>query len=191
MKSEWKPAAPRIWTSRSGVAAVEFALLAPLLVLFYTAVFETGRGWLAYMKFESTVQNAARYAARYPEFERRVRVNLPLIIREALAPLAADELKLTLFSLKMSGGKVSTVFAPYAFYGAVSDIDISTVVTPGLFTEGEAVIALVGSYSYRPIIFDSIVRTITFEKSIALNPFFSRSYEYNKNDADWDYYNVR
>lgn len=59
--------------SRSGVAAVEFSLLLPMLIIFLAVMIETGRGWLSYDRFVTVVDNTARWSARFPEFEERVR----------------------------------------------------------------------------------------------------------------------
>ena len=65
---------------RSGAAALEMGLLAPLLVLMLAVIIEVGRGWLSYDRFMTIVDDSARWAARFPEFEERVRTGVPSFV---------------------------------------------------------------------------------------------------------------
>jgi hypothetical protein len=142
-------------------------------------------------KFNTTVENAARLAARYPEFEQRVRTAMPLIAAEMLAPLQTANLDLTLFSVTVGSGSSTLAFSPYNFFGHASSMDWSDLVDDGLFASGEAVIVVGGRYAYTPLFLDGVVPSIGFSHMVAVNPFFSRSYNYQVTNSDWDYFNVR
>lgn len=180
----------RFLHDRVGVAAVEFALLLPLLLLFYTVLFETGRGWLAKRKFNVAIESAARYAVRYPQFDSTVRQGLPLVVGRTLAPLGTNGLNLSLVSARMDRGEARVVFT-HAFFGNAVDIPWRHLVNPALFAQTEPVVIVVGRYSYDPILFGNVTGPIVFETAIAVNPFFSRSYEYESGVTDFDFFNVR
>ncbi|MEO5807413.1 TadE/TadG family type IV pilus assembly protein [Devosia sp.] len=180
----------RFWANKEAVAAVEFALLLPLLMILYSVVFETGRGWLSYRKFYNTVEAAARYAARYPEFEGRVRANVPAVVLDLIKPLNTANLNLTLFSTIVDSGIAKLTFAPYNFYGNASTADYRTAVAKGHYREGETVIVVAGTYSYQPISFFSVLGSINFHLEYTINPFFSRTYIYQAGTSDWNQYNV-
>jgi Flp pilus assembly protein TadG len=55
-----------LWRDRSGVSALEFALVAPLFILLLTGIFQTGMGFYANAGLRSGVEAAARYAQIYP-----------------------------------------------------------------------------------------------------------------------------
>ncbi|WP_421413658.1 TadE/TadG family type IV pilus assembly protein [Agrobacterium tumefaciens] len=103
-------------SSRSGVAAVELALLMPLLILVLAMVIEIGRGWMSYDRFVTVVDNTARWSARFPEFEERVRTGVKSFVIAAGRPLESEKLDLTLRSAKLVGGVAVTEFAPYNFF---------------------------------------------------------------------------
>jgi len=183
-------AASRFFHHDLGAAAVEFALIAPLLLLFYAVIFECGRGWLAQRKFHATIENAARFAARFPEFDVGVRTGLPLIVARSIAPLGSGTLDLALISAKIDEREPSTVFE-YDFVGDASSINWRNTVRNSLFAQGEPVIVVTGRYAYAPLFFGQFTGDITFEDTVVLNPFFSRSYAYSNNNARWDYFNVQ
>lgn len=93
--------------SRAGVAAVEFSLLLPMLVVLLAVMIETGRGWLSYDRFVTVVDNTARWSARFPEFEERVRTGVKTFVIAAGRPLDPEKLDLTLRSARLVGGSPS------------------------------------------------------------------------------------
>lgn len=58
--------APKFFASRHGSAAVEFALLLPLMSLLLFGFFEMGRLFYTYNVASSAARDAARFAARLP-----------------------------------------------------------------------------------------------------------------------------
>lgn len=181
--------ARRLARAESGVAAVEFALLASVLLLVYAIVFETGRGWLATRKLDSMVENIARFAARFPEFDKNVRNGVPLVAAQTLAPLDLQGLSLALFSVRIVRGDPVTDYM-HLFYGAAPTINWASQVDLRGYAEGETVIVVVGSYSYRPVLLQT-AGNINFSQVVSLNPFFSRTYTYQAGTSDFAKYNVK
>lgn len=175
----------------SGLAVTEFALIAPLLIMFMGVVFEVGRGWLEYQNFVSTVDNTARWAARFPAFEARVRTGIPSYISRSTARIDTKTLDLTLRSASKSASGVVLAFSAYNFYGNTSDVNWSTVLDSENFKIGEVAVVITGRYWYKPFFAIFGNYSIKFEYGVAINPFFSRSYNYLTGDSDWKYYNVR
>lgn len=112
--------------SGSGATAVEFALLLTLLLIIMGVVFETGRAWLYYDRFVGVVDNTARWAARFPHFEERVRTGIPSFVTMAARPLDMKGLNLTLRSAKLVGGVPVLEFPAYNFFGSAENIDWKT-----------------------------------------------------------------
>jgi hypothetical protein len=178
-------------SSRSGVAAVELALLMPLLILVLAMVIEIGRGWMSYDRFVTVVDNTARWSARFPEFEERVRTGVKSFVIAAGRPLESEKLDLTLRSAKLVGGVAVTEFAPYNFFGNAENVKWDKILTQGNFKTEEAVIVISGRYKYRPLISLLGNTDIEFEYVTAVNPYFSRHYKYQKGKSDWLFWNVR
>lgn len=177
--------------SRSGVAAVELSLLMPLLILALAMAIEIGRGWISYDRFVSMVDNTARWSARFPEFEERVRTGVKSFVIDAGRPLDPAKLDLTLRSAKLVGGVAVTEFAPYNFFGSAENVKWDKILTEGNFKTEETAIVISGRYKYRPLISLLSDTTIQFEYVTAVNPYFSRHYKYQKGKSDWSFWNVR
>lgn len=173
------------------VAAVEFALLLPLLFMFLGATFEVGRGWLSYQRFVTVVDNTARWSARFPMFENKVRTGVDSFVTKFASPLLLDKLDLSLRSVKMDAGVPKLEFPAYNFYGNTDNMNWSKALTDENFVFNEAAIVVTGRYAYRPL-FSTIANVeIQFTYSIATNPFFSRKYQYEAGNSDWNYWNVQ
>lgn len=177
--------------SRSGVAAVELSLLMPLLILVLAIAIEIGRGWISYDRFVSVVDNTARWSARFPEFEERVRTGIKSFVIDTGRPLDPDKLDLTLRSARLVGGVAVTEFAPYNFFGSAENVKWDKILTEGNFKTEETAIVISGRYKYRPFISLLSNTTIEFEYVTAVNPYFSRHYKYQKGKSDWSFWNVR
>ncbi|CDN93815.1 TadE/TadG family type IV pilus assembly protein [Agrobacterium tumefaciens] len=177
--------------SRCGVAAVEFSLLLPMLIIFLAVMIEIGRGWLSYDRFVTVVDNTARWSARFPEFEERVRTGVKTFVIDAGQPLDPDKLDLTLRSAKLVGGVAVTDFAPYNFFGSAENVTWDKMLKAGNFKEEESVIVISGRYKYSPLFSFLSATTFHFEYVATVNPYFSRHYKYQKGKSDWAFWNVR
>lgn len=133
----------RLFSCRSGAAAVEMGLLAPVLILFLAVIVEVGRGWISYDRFVTVIDNAARWSARFPEFETRVRTGVSqFAIIAGNGILATDKLNLTLRSVELTGGTPKEQFRPYNFFGSAEDVRWQKAVTDGGFGPKEAIIVV-------------------------------------------------
>ncbi|MCZ7911055.1 TadE/TadG family type IV pilus assembly protein [Agrobacterium leguminum] len=176
---------------RSGAAAVEMALLAPLLILILAVVLEIGRGWLSYDRFVTAVDNTARWSARFPEFETRVRTGVKsFVLMSGNGLLQTEKLNLTLRSAKLVGNVPELQFQPYNFFGSAEGVKWQRAVKDGNFGPNEAIIVVSGRYSYRPLFAFLADTTIDFEYVTAINPFFSRHYPYQSGKSDFGKWNV-
>jgi hypothetical protein len=167
------------------------ALLAPLLILILAVVLEVGRGWLSYDRFVSVVDNAARWSARFPEFEKRVRTGVTTFaVMSGNGILQTDKLNLTLRSVELVGNTPVEQFKPHNFFGSAEEVKWEKAVTDGKFGPKEAVIVISGRYSYQPLFSILSGTAISFEHVTAVNPFFSRHYPYQTGKSDFDKWNV-
>ncbi|MCZ7464037.1 TadE/TadG family type IV pilus assembly protein [Rhizobium rhizogenes] len=176
---------------RSGAAAVEMALLAPLLMLILAVVIEVGRGWLSYDRFVMIVDNTARWSARFPEFETRVRTGVDKFVTIAGNDLIEMEnLNLTLRSAKVVGSTTVLQFPPYNFFGTAEGVEWEKTTMKGNFGPKDSIIVVSGRYSYKPLFSMLSDVTISFEHVTAINPFFSRHYPYQAGKSDFGKWNV-
>lgn len=174
-----------------GIAATEFAILAPVLVLLLAFVFEVGHAWLSYQRFVVVVDVAARWSARFPMFEPRIREGIPSFVKQLAAPLHADRLNLTLRSATKTASGATLAFDPYVFMGNKDDLDVTALLKGANFNYGEAAIVVSGECNFKPYFALFGDYTIKFDYDAVVNPFYSRSYQYSEKNTDWDYWNVR
>ncbi|MDZ7925646.1 MAG: TadE/TadG family type IV pilus assembly protein [Agrobacterium sp.] len=177
---------------RAGTAAVEMALLAPLLILLLGVVIEVGRGWLSYDRFVTIVDNSARWAARFPEFEERVRTGVPsFVVLSGSGVLQTGKLDLTLRSVKLVNKIARLQFPAHNFLGSAENVPWEKTVIANGFGPQEAVIVVSGHYSYQPLFSLLADVTLSFEYVTAVNPFFSKRYPYQSGKSDFAKWNLK
>lgn len=174
----------RLWRDRTGIAAVEFALVAPLFVLLLGISVELSRMMIAYRQFQTAVIGVARHVARYPEFELRA--------REYAKPLAAalfpagdvKSLNVIVYSLYKDGGAMKEAFPGYVLFGKDPSMYWSGYVRAADFANEEAAIFVGASYEYRPLFPTLLDIPVTFHKDMVIMPSFGRKYPWNNGQVD-------
>jgi Flp pilus assembly protein TadG len=166
---------------RRGVAAIEFALVAPVLFLVLVLAIETGRIFLAYAKFENAMSGVARDLASYAEYDSDARQHAALVATQLLPTDAAGRFNLQVTSLRNEANAMSTVFT-HTLVGTDPDLPLPDNVAPSQFATGEVVIHLAATYTYTPLV-NVLGNGITLRKTYTIMPFFSRNYVWNAGQA--------
>lgn len=165
-----------------GAAAVEFGLLAPLLLLMLAVGVDVGRGFQAHREFETAVTGVARLLGSLPEYDSRARTYALPIAKALLppdagnlAPGAGGRFNLKVRSLQKTGGAMTEVFAPDTLFGVNPNLPASTLVAASKFDETESVIELTASYQFVPLMMPASLG-MTMKKTYVVIPYFSRRY---------------
>ena len=163
-----------------GTVAVEFGLIAPLLITLLFGAVEFTRLWMAHRQFEATVTGIARHLARYPEYDVRVRAYAPPIAR-ALMPFGSTAgLNMVVYSLKKQAAGMALVFPAHTLFGGDPGIPWTNAVKSANYVLDEAVIDVAASYRYTPLVAFGSRLGYTFKKSYIILPSFNRSYPWNE-----------
>lgn len=165
-----------------GAVAVEFGMLAPLLVLFLFVVVEIARLWMVSREFEAAVTGITRHLARYPEYDSNVRAFAPPIAASLMPFGNTNGLNLAVYSLKKDAGGLSPVFS-HVLFGSDPGVAWSSVVTGADYVFEECVIVVTASYRYTPLFTIGTNAGFTLTKSYALQPSFNRNYPWNNKAA--------
>lgn len=175
----------RAWRSdRRGVAALEFALVAPLLTLTFGITVEVGRLLMVQNKFETAVIGVARHVARYPEYEKRAREYALPVANSIFPGTTGDTVNIRVDSLVKEGGVLKNVFPGHVLMGSDPGISWTLKVKGSDYVDEESVIFVSASYDYKPLI--PFVHSLTYRmtKDLVILPSYGRSYIWNDGQVD-------
>ena len=150
---------------RDGAAAVEFGLLAPLLLLMLLATIEIGRAVNADRHFIAAVGTAGDLVAREEylgKSEAAAQSNLEGMMNSVdhlMRPYDATELKLAVVSVRASTTDATDtrVSWSYSYNGMEKPADCSTYSLPNnIVAKGNSVIVVDATYLFKPLFGDFV-----------------------------------
>ncbi len=155
----------RVWRRNDGLAATEFAFLAPLLVLMYLGTVEVSRAIDIDRQFTSAAAMTSDLVAREEELgDTKAKADATLdgivqSVQHVLHPYDPDNLKLSIFSVKASTEDASDTKVEWSYshngYSAPSKCSTYPL-APGVVAEGESVIVVEASYTFDPLFTDIV-----------------------------------
>ncbi|MBO9707053.1 MAG: pilus assembly protein [Caulobacter sp.] len=160
------------WRDRRGVSAVEFALLAPVLLLFYFGMAELTEAMMAQRRLNHVTSAVGDIVARDPVLTNAERNDVFAIGATLMAPFPSNTLTLCLVSITSNAQGRDTVawVEPYQSppdcpkAGDVLDIPVSVL------PAGQSVIMSKATYTYTtPVKYVSKDAT-TFRRTFYLRP---------------------
>ena len=153
---------------RRGVSAVEFALLAPVMIALYLGLVEISDGIGADRKVSLTAAALANLAAQETTISSSGMSNILDASSAIVAPYSAANLKLTVTCLNIDADKKVTVKWSETRNGtALSD---SVTIPEGLLVANTQLILAEASYAYTPIFGHTITGTLTLSDRMYMGP---------------------
>jgi Flp pilus assembly protein TadG len=155
---------------RRGVSAVEFALLAPLMITLYLGSVEVTDGVIADRKVTLTAAALANLTAQVTTISSSDMTNIMDASSAIVAPFSASKLKITVSCINIDANKVATVKWSVTRSGTPR----SGVVTipAALAVPGQLILAE-ASYDYKPTIGYTITGTLTLADRMYMSPRIS------------------
>lgn len=167
----------RFGRDRRGVAAVEFALIAPVMLLIYFGLVEFCQGYMANRRADHTASIIADLVAQSDETSTQDLAKVFAIGDMIMKPFSSAPLSIRVSSVTMDAKGVPKVDWSQVKGKAISARGKTSVVTdlpPGLIESGESIILGETVFEY----------TSPFSKAIKTPINFSRSYYLRPRTAD-------
>ncbi|MBO9559031.1 MAG: pilus assembly protein [Caulobacter sp.] len=162
----------RFWRDRRGVSAVEFALIAPLLILFYFGMAELTEAMMAQRRLSHLTASIGDVVARDQKLTDARRDDVFTAGKVMMAPFPTSTLRMCIVSIVSdAAGKDTVAWAetsnsPTDCPTVGSVVSIPTSVLPA----GTSVIMSKASYEYDTVFKTVVPETMIFRRTLYLRP---------------------
>jgi Flp pilus assembly protein TadG len=161
----------RIARDQRGVSAVEFALLAPLMIALYLGCVEISDGVAADRKVSLTAAALANLTAQVTTISTPDMTNIFDASTAIIAPYSAGNLKMTVSCLNIDANKNVTVKWSKTRNGTAQSGTVS--IPSALAIANSQLIYSEVSYAYTPIVGYTITGTLTLSDHMYMSPRIS------------------
>jgi Flp pilus assembly protein TadG len=165
----------RFWRDRRGVSAVEFALIAPVLIIFYFGMAEMTQAMLAQRRLSHLAASIGDIVARDQQLTDARVADLFSVGNVLMSPFPTSTLRLCLVSIVSDANGKDVVAwsdpsnAPVDCPARNAVLDIPVSVLPA----GKSVIMSKASYEYNSVFKFMIPQALTFRRTYYLKPRLS------------------
>jgi Flp pilus assembly protein TadG len=142
----------RLFRDRRGISTVEFALLAPLLLLAYVGITEIGTALTIYRRTSTVAATAADLTAQVKAVSTSDLKDIISASSSILAPYKTTPLKVVITSVVADDKNKTKVDWSYANKGSARSKGDAYTVPAGLTEPGSSVIVSEITYSYTPLL---------------------------------------
>lgn len=142
----------RLLRDRHGMSAVEFALIAPVLIMIYVGVAEINSLLTVYRRTATVAATAADLTAQVKSVSTSDLNDITEAAGAILTPYSTEPLKLVVSSVVANNNNDGKVAWSYANKGAGRAPGSNYTVPPGLTEPGSSVIVAEVTYDYAPLV---------------------------------------
>jgi Flp pilus assembly protein TadG len=158
----------RFARDRRGVSAVEFALLAPVMIALYLGCVETSDGVAAGRKVSLTAAALANLAAQVSTISSSDMTNILDASSAIIVPYSASNLKISVSCIAIDANKNATVKWSVTRNGTVNSGSIT--IPSALAVPSTQLILAEASYAYTPAVGYTITGTINLHDKMYMSP---------------------
>jgi len=167
----------RFWRDRRGVSAVEFALIAPMLVLFYCGMAELTQAMMAQRRLNHLASSIGDVVARSPELTNSRRDDIFHIGDTLMMPFSTTKLTMCLASVVSdASGKDTVDWSEKYPAGAAIDCpakgDVVSI-DAGVLPASQSVIMSKANYGYVSPLKLVVPGEVVFRRTLYLRPRLS------------------
>lgn len=137
---------------RRGTAAVEFALIVPIMIAVYVGALETGNALTIYRRVDQVAYTAADLVAQVKTVSNSDLKDISSAASSILAPYSATPLKIIITSVVADSKNKTKVAWSYATAGSANTVGSSYTLPAGLTEANSSVIVAQVTYAYTPLL---------------------------------------
>ncbi len=164
---------------RRGVAAIEFAMLMPVLLLMYLGGFETSEAVSTYRKVADTTVELANVAAQYTTMSSADVSTVMNASSQIMTPCSTSNLSIVLSEITIDANNNATVTWSQTYNGGAGLTPGSNFSMPsGMSTASTSFILVQTKYLYVPSIGTQFISSIPMSDQIFMLPRQSGSISY-------------
>ena len=171
----------RFIASTRGVAAIEFAVIAPMMLLMLIETFDIGNAIAVYMKVRTATFALASITNQYSTGTNGIQsTDMTAITGSAsaiLAPYSSTPVTITISQIRMSSATRAKVSWSYALNGQAYATGLNWQTLPTQFTASNAcnsypcyLIYAQVSYAYTPVLLSSLMSSFNLSDSLYVMP---------------------
>ena len=159
----------------SGVSAVEFALLLPVMVTLYLGTVEISQGIAADRKVSLTTRTVADLVSQVTSINNADMTNSLGAASTVMSPFSASNLKVTVSSVKIDANGNATIDWSDTLNGTAHSKGETVTLPTALKVANSSLIWSEVSFSYKPTIGYLISGTLSLKDQIYMRPRLSDS----------------
>ncbi|MFE9084425.1 TadE/TadG family type IV pilus assembly protein [Brevundimonas sp. NPDC003935] len=163
----------RFWRDRRGVSAIEFALIAPVMLVIYFGLIEICQGYMANRRASHTASIVADLVAQADETSTKDLTSVFAIGDMIMRPFSAADLSIRVSSVTMDANGVARIDWSRGNDKALVALTKNSTVSdlpPGLIERGESLILGETEFKYTSAFAQVIKHPIDFKRSYYLRP---------------------
>ncbi|HXF53736.1 MAG TPA: TadE/TadG family type IV pilus assembly protein [Hyphomicrobiaceae bacterium] len=169
---------------KDGVAAIEFAMVAPLMLLLFVGSVEFSQALTVDRRVSQIASSTADLVAREKSITTADMEGIMDIIDHLMSPYDNSRLRVTLLNVYSAINNASDVKVCWSYNhngGANTYSDNQSYSLPsGILGKGSSAIVAEVVYDYQPLIFNMFIESVfRMEEKFYLKPRLSNSVEYN------------
>lgn len=172
------------WRDRRGVSAVEFALIAPVVVLMYCGMAELSQAMMAQRRLSNIASAVGDLVAQNSQTGPKKMDDIFTISRVIMAPFPVSGLKICVASLTSDSKGADTADWVRTYNGAMANCPTEgspvSGVDVGVLPANQSVIMARVSYAYTSPIKFFLSKPLTFSRTYYLRPRKSEVVLWNK-----------
>lgn len=170
----------------SGVAAIEFAIIAPVLMVMTFGTFEMSRALIVHKRFQKAaaivgdlVSRQEQLGTSYDDAKAQLALMMSAAV-QAMVPYSATPLQIGIyqFRAKSTDATQTRVEWSYAYHDMpVQSCSLTyttnSLVPPNLLSKGDAAVIIDASYQYTPLltnIIPGVVKQMTWSNTLTFSP---------------------